>query len=226
MDGLASILDWSRIFLCDPISILWFPWRRKSSALLTDCEVHKQRVQLNMKPTWSCLWVVMAQSWLILIWFLQLMPKLNCCGRSYHTGWTAWFTPRAKFQLEGIKTSMHSTTPIFQQCNWRSCLSQSLQCPGAPTWIIYQDINETDKIIYSYPKHISRCITPQFTFSDPCLLLDDPVRDRGGWPLPVTELEFPLGSDSYKYYAQFFLSGCSPLRKSVISSFYSVKRFD
>lgn len=40
---------------------------------------------------------------------------------------------------------------------------------------------------------------------------------RGGWTLPVTELEFPEGLDRYKWFAVFFLDGsiCAKLKKYV-----------
>lgn len=40
---------------------------------------------------------------------------------------------------------------------------------------------------------------------------------RGGWTLPVTELEFPEGLDRYKWFAVFFLDGsiCPKLKKYV-----------
>lgn len=97
---------------------------------------------------------------------------------------------------------------------------------SAPEWIVYQDIYETDKM---YVRGIT-AIDPQWlpvysptqcTFSDPLELpapIYDPQRDqvrchmnvtfgRSSWPLPVMELEFPAGTDRFKYFGQFFLNG-------------------
>ncbi len=43
---------------------------------------------------------------------------------------------------------------------------------------------------------------------------------RSGWQLPVMELEFPVGPDRFKFFAQFFLAGgvCSKLAKFVTCS--------
>jgi len=105
---------------------------------------------------------------------------------------------------------------------------------SAPEWIVYQDIYETDKM---YVRGIT-AIDPQWlpvyaptlcTFSDPLELPApryDSQRDqvrchmnvtfgRSSWPLPLMELEFPVGIDRFKYFGQFFLSGavCPPLAK-------------
>lgn len=107
---------------------------------------------------------------------------------------------------------------------------------SAPEWIVYQDIYETDKM---YVRGIT-AIDPQWlpvyaptlcTFSDPLELPApryDSQRDqvrchmnvtfgRSSWPLPLMELEFPVGIDRFKYFGQFFLSGavCPPLAKNV-----------
>ena len=104
-----------------------------------------------------------------------------------------------------------------------------------PEWIVYQDIYEHDDKIYLRgitaiePEWLPVFSPTQCTFSAP-LELPAPRYDpdqgriyghmnvtfgRSGWPLPVMELEYPVGIDRFKFFAQFFLSGavCPQLEK-------------
>ncbi|XP_054284834.1 probable ATP-dependent RNA helicase kurz [Macrosteles quadrilineatus] len=127
--------------------------------------------------------------------------------------------------------------PVYQTPEMEEVVhmpSTSALYKAAPEWIVYQEIFQTDKMYFRGVTAIEPEWLPVFAptlcnLSSP--LTEPPPRyneDTGvvychfsgsfgkrGWPLPVTELEFPEGLDRYKWFAVFFLNGsvCPKLKK-------------
>ncbi|XP_034939806.1 probable ATP-dependent RNA helicase kurz isoform X2 [Chelonus insularis] len=108
----------------------------------------------------------------------------------------------------------------------------------SPEWVVYQEIYETNKM---YMRGIT-AIEPEWLpkFSPSLCTMSEPVDDppprydreldkvfchmrgtfgRGGWELPLMELEFPANSDGIRWFARFFLEGevCPKLKRFVPS---------
>uniref|UniRef100_A0A1B6CYI3 RNA helicase n=1 Tax=Clastoptera arizonana TaxID=38151 RepID=A0A1B6CYI3_9HEMI len=103
-----------------------------------------------------------------------------------------------------------------------------------PEWIVYQEIYQTDKMYIRGATAIEPEWLPIFapTLCNLSPVLSDPPPrydevkgipychvtgsfGRSGWPLPITDIEFPPSLDRYRWFALFFLDGsvCPKLKK-------------